>query len=144
MTVAPLDQAELATLSLLADTLIPPAPGARSATEAGVTGPLLSQAIGYAPDLPDRLRQVIAPAAGRPAAEALAELKRTSPAAYDSFCETIAAIYFMSNEVRASVGFPGREAAPARVDVIDLEALLMPVLEAGFGPRPTEGGGSQP
>jgi hypothetical protein len=35
------------------------------------------------------------------------------------------------------VGFPGREPAPARIDIADIEDLLVPVLEAGFGPRPT-------
>ena len=72
---------------------------------------------------------------GDPAA-ALAALKARDGAAYDAFCETIAAIYFLSPQVRRAVGFPGREPKPARVEVTDLEDLLMPVLEAGFAPRP--------
>jgi hypothetical protein len=35
------------------------------------------------------------------------------------------------------VGFPGREPLPTRIDVAANEDLLVPVLEAGFGPRPT-------
>lgn len=137
----PLDHAELSTLGSLADALIPPAAGGHSATQAGVTGALLQQAEVYAPDLPERLRKVIKLAEGEAPDSVLAGLKQLDPAAYDGFCETIAAIYFMSPEVRAAVGFPGREAKPARTDVSELEELLMPVLEAGFGPRPTDGDG---
>ncbi|MGE0283150.1 MAG: hypothetical protein AB7P20_21375 [Rhizobiaceae bacterium] len=143
MTIEPLNEAELETLGSLADALIPAAPGARSATQAGVTETLLQQAETYAPDLPERLRKVISLTGQRPAADVLSDLKQSSPASYDSFCETIAAIYFMSPAVRASVGFPGREAAPARVDIADIEELLMPVLEAGFGPRSTDGDGNE-
>lgn len=143
MTIQRLDSAELATLGNLADVLIPPAAGAHSATQAGVTEALLQQAESYAPDLPARLRKVIELAGQRPAADVLRDLKRDDSAAYDGFCETIAAIYFMSPTVRASVGFPGREPALARVDTADLEELLLPVLEGGFGPRPTDGDGRE-
>jgi hypothetical protein len=143
MTVAALNETELETLGRLADALIPPAAGRRSATQAGVNGALLARATAYVSDLPERLRAVTALAAGRAAPDVLRELKQSSPATYDVFCETIAAIYFMSPEVRSSIGFPGREAVPARTDVADLEDLLMPVLEAGFGPRETEGDGRE-
>lgn len=136
MSNAPLSPAERGLLDRLGDTLIPPAPGALSASQAGVSGPLLVEAEAYAPDLPARLRKIIAQARDGDPAAALAALKARDGAAYDAFCETIAAIYFLSPQVRRAVGFPGREPKPARVEVTDLEDLLMPVLEAGFAPRP--------
>lgn len=130
-----LTAAERAMLDGLADTLIPPAPRALSASQAGVSGPLLAQAEAYASDLPARLRKIIQEAGESAPAAALQALKARDAAAYDGFCETIAAIYFLSPRVRTAVGFPGREPKPARVEVTDLEELLMPVLDAGFAPR---------
>lgn len=131
----PLSSAERTILDRLADALIPPAPGRLSASAAGLSGPLLAQAQIYVPDLPENLRVVIRAAGDSPAPVALEALRARDATAYDTFCETIAAIYFLSPVVRAAVGFPGREPKPARVDTADLEDLLMPVLEAGFAPR---------
>ncbi|MBL8575636.1 MAG: hypothetical protein JNK47_00295 [Mesorhizobium sp.] len=135
MSSGSLSAAERDILGSLADVLIPPATGAICASGAGVSGVLLDQAQSYAPDLPERLRGVIAKVGNLGPAQALQALKASDGAAYDGFCETIAAIYFLSPQVRAAVGFPGREPKPARVDVADLEELLLPVLEAGFAPR---------
>ncbi len=137
MSSEPLTAAERVLLGELADALIPPAPGALSASQAGVADHLLAQAAVYAPSLPALLRRIIGKVGGRPPHAALLSLKQSDSAAYDSFCEAVAAIYFMSPEVRTTVGFPGREPKPARVDVAELEELLMPVLEAGFAPRAT-------
>jgi len=137
MSSGALTQAERAILGQLADALIPAAPGALSASQAGVSDQLLAQAVGYAPNLPTLLRGIIGSVGGRPPHDALLALKQSDSAAYDSFCEAVAAIYFLSPQVRTAVGFPGREPKPARVDVAELEELLMPVLEAGFAPRAT-------
>ncbi|MCB1445213.1 MAG: hypothetical protein KDJ87_05250 [Rhizobiaceae bacterium] len=123
-------------LAELADQLIPPAPGAISASEAGIPGPLLDKIEQYAPERLDLLRLVVEAAAKTDPATALEKLKVDDRITYDSFCETIAAAYFMSAEVRRKVGFPGREPVPAKIDAVDLEELLVPVLEGGFGPRP--------
>lgn len=139
MTGESLTIAERDVLAALADTLIPAAPGRLSASQAGVADTLLAQAMAYDPDLAARLRRVIGAAEKGPQ-QTLLSLKQGDAAAYDSFCETIAAIYFLSPQVRAAVGFPGREPKPARVDVAELEDLLMPVLEAGFEPRAVRGG----
>ena len=81
---------------------------------------------------------VIALEAGTTPQGALDTLRGEDAAAYDSFCETIAALYFMAPNVREKVGFPGRLPKPARVEVTDLEDLLLPVLEGGFVPREVE------
>lgn len=135
MTSTPLTAAERATLNLLADVLIPEASGHLSASQAGLGGTLLTLALSYAPDVADGLRGVINAAEGLPPETALQAFSQRDPAGYDAFCETVAAIYFLSPQVRVAVGFPGREAKAARVEVADLENLLMPVIEAGFAPR---------
>lgn len=135
MSSEQLTQAERAVLEKLADALIPAAPGCLSATDAGVGDNLLAQATTYAPSLPALLRRVVVKVGERTPQTALLSLKKDDPAAYDVFCEMIAAIYFLSPQVRAGVGFPGREPKPAKVDVSDLEDLLLPVMEGGFSPR---------
>ena len=129
---------ECAALDRLADVLIPDAPGHLSASQAGVGGDLLARAMSYAPDVADRLRGVIGAAQGMAPDAALRAFRLRDAAGYDAFCETIAAIYFLSPQVRATVGFPGREARAARTDVAELEDLLMPVLEGDFTPRATD------
>lgn len=132
-----LTDGERARLAAFADVLIPKGgDGAPSASEAGIAGPLLEKVEEYAPERIALLRVVIARPEPDPAT-ALAGLMGEDRGTYDAFAETIAAAYFMSPEVRRRVGFPGREPVPARIDVADIEDLLMPVLEAGFGPRPT-------
>lgn len=130
-----LDHEERRRLAELADQLIPPAPGAMSASEAGIAGPLLDKIEQFAPERLDLLRLVIRAAAKTGPATALETLKADDRITYDSFCETIAAAYFMSPDVRRKVGFPGREPVPAKIDAAELEDLLMPVLEGGFEPR---------
>jgi hypothetical protein len=124
---------ERRALEHLADALIPAAPGCLSASAAGIGRDLLDRIAEHVPERLWLLRHAIGQAA-TPAA-ALARLRGEDAAAYDLFCETIAAAYFMSDTVRAQVAYPGRVAVPARIDVTDIEDLLLPVLERGFAPR---------
>jgi hypothetical protein len=137
MSFSPLTLAERQTLAALADVLIPPSPKGISASEAGLSGDLLDKLETFAPERLPLLRRAIAFTASQTPEEALAHLRREDTPAYDSFCETIGALYFMVPRVRDAVGFPGRLPKPARIEVTDIEDLLMPVLEAGFAPRPT-------
>jgi hypothetical protein len=126
---------ERRAMERLGDALIPPGPGALSASEAGIGGHLLDRIRDLVPERVPLLRQVIDRAGDAPAESALAALKQTDPVLYDGFCETVVGAYFMSPEVRRLVAYPGRVPVPARIDVTDLEDLLMPVLEQGFAPR---------
>jgi hypothetical protein len=135
MTELAFSDAERRAMERLGDALIPPAPGALSASEAGIGGLLLDQILVLVPERVPLLRQVIARAGETPAEAALAALKASDPVLHDGFCETVVGAYFMSPEVRRLVAYPGRVAVPARIDVTDLEELLMPVLEQGFEPR---------
>ena len=130
-----LSDVERRSLERLADALIPAAPGCLSASDAGIGRDLLDRIVEHVPERIALLRQAIGLAASGTAEAALASLRQRHAADYDTFCETIAAAYFMSDEVRAQVAYPGRIAVPARIDVLDIEDLLMPVLDGGFGPR---------
>lgn len=101
-----LDHEERRMLAALADQLILPAPGAISASEAGIAGLLLDKIAQYAPERFGLLRLVIEAAAKTGPVAALETLKADDRIIYDSFCETIAAAYFMSADVRRKVGFP--------------------------------------
>jgi hypothetical protein len=142
MTAASLNPAERQALAALADVLIPPSPKGLSASEAGLGGGLIDMLETHAPERLPLLRRAIALGAGTTPEAGLAALRAEDPAAYDNFCETIAAVYFMAPAVREAVGFPGRLPRAARIEVSDIEDLLMPVLEAGFAPRPTPSGRS--
>ncbi len=134
-----ISDAERRALERLADTLIPLAPGGLSASEAGIGRDLLDRIVEHVPERVALLRHAIELEASATPEAALATLRDRDAAAYDSFCETIAAAYFMSDTVRVQVAYPGRIAVPARIDVVDIEDLLMPVLEGGFAPRAVPG-----
>ena len=140
MTPTPLTPSERRAVASLADALIPPSPRGLSASEAGMAGDLLDALETHAPERLGLLRIAIAHGVGTTPQGALAALRAADAVAYDGFCETIAAIYFMAPNVREAIGFPGRLPRPARIEVTDIEDLLMPVLEAGFAPRATPKG----
>jgi len=139
MTQPNLSEAERRAIERLADTLIPSAPGCLSASQAGIGRDLLDRIVEHVPERVALLRQAVELAESETPEAALATLRERDPGAYDSFCEAIAAAYFMSDAVRAQVAYPGRIAVPARIDVVDIEDLLMPVLEGGFAPRAVPG-----
>jgi hypothetical protein len=137
MSTAPLTSAERTALGALADVLIPPSPNGFSASEAGLVADLPDILESHAPERFALMRRALACGEGTTPENALARLRQDDPAAYDRFCETIAAVYFMAPKVREAVGFPGRLPKPARMDAGDIEDLLLPVLDGGFAPRPT-------
>jgi hypothetical protein len=136
MSFAALTVSERDAIGALADALIPASPKGLSASQADISGSLIDALEAHAPERRVLLRRAVTFANGRTPEDALATMRRVDPDGYDSFCETIAALYFMSPGVRETIGFPGRVPKPARIEVTDLEDLLLPVLEAGFAPRP--------
>lgn len=131
--MTPLPESARDRLATLADQLIPDRGQVRlSASAAGVSGALLDRALGIDPglaDLFDRMLDAI------PEGAPIWHLRDADPALFERAAEAVAAIYFMSPTVREQIGFPGREPVLARIDVGDIEDLLIPVLEADFGPR---------
>lgn len=138
MSIAGLTQEEREKVAGIADVLIPASPRGFSASEAGIAGPLLDSLETHVPERLALVRRVLELEAGGTPQAALDALRGEDAGAYDSFCETVAALYFMAPKVREAVGFPGRLPRPARVEVTELEELLMPVLEGGFAPRSVE------
>ncbi len=135
MTEIHITDRQRARLAALADALIPAAEGHLSASAAGIAGPLLDRVALHAPERLVLLLKVVDDAGDTVPEAALAALKADDRARFDAFCETIAAAYFMAPAVRRQIGFPGRDAVPARVDVTEMEDLLMPVFESDFAPR---------
>lgn len=126
------DQARV-RLAALADQLIPAGPdGLLSASAAGIAGPLLDRALLVDPGLEalfSRMLDAVAEGAS------IWHLRDVDPALFERVAEAVAAIYFMAPAVREQIGFPGREPVLARIDIVDIEDILVPVLEAGFEPR---------
>jgi hypothetical protein len=124
------------TLAALADVLIPAGEGFPSASEAGVAGDGLDKVLSFRPDLGPGLERVLATAGNRPAAEVVAELKRSDPAGFGVLAELVPGAYFLNAQVRARLGYDGQ--TPRPIDPApDYEDLLQSVKERGAIYRPT-------
>lgn len=131
--------AENATLAVLADSLIPRSGEHPSASDVGVPGHLLDRAVRVVPGATERVQDVAVRFAGTTTPESdLESLRVEEPAAFDLFAELVAGAYFMSDDVRRIIGYPGQPQVAARTDLEDFVDLVMPVLEAGHAPRATE------
>jgi hypothetical protein len=132
------DLAQRAVLAGLADVLIPAGDGMPSASAAGVGEQGLNQVLAAVPNLGASLADVLARATGREAAEVVASLARTDPAAYGILTEVVTAAYFMNPDVRKAVGYRGQGPAPLdpRVDYME-DGLLESVIKRGPIYRPT-------
>ncbi len=96
-------------LGPIADELIPANGTMPSATEAGVTGGLLTAALAARPDLEPRLQRAQARTRGIPPGDAAAVLADRDPDAYEALTETVAGAYYSSPEVRALLGYTGQQ-----------------------------------
>ena len=121
----------------LADALIPAADGMPSATEAGATGTLLDEVLRVREDLEEPLATLTEAAAGRDPGAEIARLQAEAPELFEALTTAIAGGYFMSEDVRERLGYPGQQALEL-VDDHD-PALLRPVIERGTIYRPTPG-----
>jgi hypothetical protein len=132
------DPSQRAVLAGLADVLIPAVDNMPSASAAAVAEQGLNQVLAAVPSLEASLADVLARAKGREAAEVVASLARTDPAAYGILTEVITAAYFMNPEVRKAVGYRGQGPSPLdpRVDYME-DGLLESVIKRGPIYRPT-------
>ena len=121
----------------LADALIPAADGMPSATEAGTTGALLDEVLRVREDLEAPLATLTEAAAGRDPSAEIARLQAEAPELFEALTTAIAGGYFMSDDVRERLGYPGQQALELEDD--HDPALLQPVIERGTIYRPTPG-----
>jgi hypothetical protein len=120
----------------LADVLIPAVGGMPSATEAGATGVWLDRVLSARPDLAAELGRIVAPLAGQDPRAAVDRLARERPADLDTLLSALAGAYYMSDDVRHRLAYPGQRAIAAdaedREPPLDLDSpLLGPVRARG-------------
>lgn len=125
------------TLAGLADVIIPAADGMPSASEAGATGALLDEVLRVREDLEEPLAALSAAAAGKNPSTEVARLQAGEPELFEALTTAIAGGYFMSEDVRERLGYPGQQALALEDD--HDPALLAPVIERGTIYRPTPG-----
>jgi hypothetical protein len=125
------------TLAGLADVLIPAAEGMPSASEAGATGALLDEVLRVRGDLEEPLAALTAAAANKDPRAEVDRLKADEPEFFEALTTAIAGGYFMSDDVRERLGYPGQQALELEDD--HDPALLQPVIDRGAIYRPTPG-----
>jgi hypothetical protein len=125
------------TLAALADVLVPAADGMPSASEAGATGSLLDEVLRVRGDLEEPLATLKAAAVNKDPRAELDRLKADEPQLFEALTTAIAGGYFMSDDVRERLGYPGQQALQLEDD--HDPALLQPVIDRGPIYRPTPG-----
>ena len=123
------------TLAGLADVLIPAADGMPSASEAGATGALLDEVLRVRGDLEEPLAQLTSAAANKDPGAEVERLKSDEPELFEALTTAVAGGYFMSDDVRERLGYPGQQALELEDDLDP--ALLQPVIDRGTIYRPT-------
>jgi hypothetical protein len=132
------DADERRCLGELADVLIPAGEDFPSASEAGVAGDGLDQALSFRPDLADGLKRLIAAARGRSVAEFVSDLQRTDVVGFALLAEFVPGAYFLNPRVREKLGYGGQTARSIdpHADYLD-DGLLQSVIDRGPIYRPT-------
>src|SRR5689334_4967187 len=109
-----------------------------SATEVGATGVWLERVLSARPDLVAELDRIVASLedSGEGAVAAVERLARERPGDLDTLLTALAGAYYMSDEVRRRLAYPGQRAlagdAAVREHPLDLDSpLLRPVLDRG-------------
>jgi hypothetical protein len=134
------DATERAVLARLADVLVPAGEGFPSASEAGVGGAGLDKVLLARPDFAAALKELLAAAKERPAAEFIADAQTKDPARFGLLAELVPAAYFLNPDVRAQLGYRGQDPRPIDPNPDYLESgLLQAVIDRGPIFRPTPG-----
>ena len=103
---------ERAVFAGLADLLIPRHGRMPAATEVGAAGDLLDRVLAHRPDIVDDLMRGLAAAQGAEPSEAANRLSRSDPASFNAITLAASGAYYMADEVRALIGYPGQDKAP--------------------------------
>jgi hypothetical protein len=130
-----------ARLEQIADRLIPAAEGMPAASAVGVGHGQLDVVLGSRPDLADPLLRALAADPGEASMQAL---EQKDPEAHEALILVVLAGYYMSEDVKARLGYPGQTAAAVQVGFPEYveEGLLDAVVERGRLYRDPEEGSS--
>ena len=101
-----------ATLSALADALIPGGDGMPSASDAGVPSRWIDRALESRADLAETLGEILDAARGQEPITFLEQLEETEPARLETLQLLVAGSYFMSPRTRKVLGYPGQTQHP--------------------------------
>lgn len=131
---AGLTPAETATLTALADLLVPAAEAMPAASAVGMPGKLLEQVLHARPDWRLPLRAALREAEGEDPAAFIAEFSARDPEAMRILGLVIAGGYYLSPEVRLLLSFPGQQRQSYDPDAAldaECEEMLQRVIARG-------------
>jgi len=129
-----------AQLAGIADELIPAGSGMPSASEAGVAGRYLDEALTARPDLAAPLVSALESVDGLSPGAAIARLRDRDPEGWAVLTALVPSAYFLNPEMRAAIGYPGLERRPIDPDAEPdylTDGLLDSVVSRGPVYRPT-------
>jgi choline dehydrogenase-like flavoprotein len=130
--VTPFDDDERRRLEILADHMIPPSSRTPAPSDAGIGRDLLDQAMRARPDLAPALHRALEHSVDD-CAERLAALAHRDPEASNALELVVAGGFYMSEQVRAGIGYPGQ--MPHPVDPAETDYMSSPLLEHVLGSR---------
>lgn len=135
-----LSDQERAVFAKMADYLIPEGEGMPSAVKVGAAGPLLDKVLSYRTDLVEALLRGLRQVSDMDGKAGAAHLGEHDPGAFHALSLAASGGYYMSEEVRRLIGYPGQESRPfdphGTTDYLD-DGLLQPVIDRGSIYRPT-------
>lgn len=144
---ATLSREERSSLAEILAILIPGGEGMPGAVDCGVHNRWVDEALRVRPELRRDLDEVLtATAAAVPSVEArLQAFAETRPDAFARFGSLIAGAYYMDDDVRRALGYPGQEARALTDETEAYLHLLERVVERGeiYRPTPETDAGSQ-
>jgi hypothetical protein len=100
------------TFAAIADLLIPAYGKMPAATEVGVHGEMLDRVLGFRPDIVEAFQRGLEKCRGKSASDGANALSQDDQAAFEAISLVASAGYYMSDRVRALIGYPGQENAP--------------------------------
>lgn len=103
---------ERATFAGLADRLVPAYGKLPAASAVGVQKELFDLVLRVRPDLVEDLKRGLDACAGKDASEAINALFREDQPAFNAISLAVTGAYYMAEEVRRLVGYPGQESPP--------------------------------
>lgn len=106
-----LSASERAVLAGVADLLIPRYETMPAASEVGVQEQLIDDVLACRPDVIEAFRRGLEKCRGKDPSEAANALSQDDAEAFGALSLAISAAYYMADEVRERIGYPGQERA---------------------------------